>query len=147
MSEAPWNLFTVGDKGVLIPKSRPVMEWITGRYAIGKTVRVKTAQDRSKPQHNLYWEVLRRVVESTDQWVEAEDLHNAIKLHLKMLRGFTLIGGGVHFEPRSTNFNTMDQAEFDRYFKRAMLAIEEATSIDTDELIQEILKEWSREAA
>ena len=130
------------DVPLLRPNTPFSVNQIKERYAEGTILRAKLTQPRSKPHLDLYWAVLDKVVEATgDRWLSYEDLHTAIKLHLRMVHAISLIEGAVKFEPRSISFSKMDQGEFRLFFKKAMLAIEESTGINTDQVIAEIKRD------
>lgn len=152
MAETPqtvWELQQIEHAGlqtpVLLPHNSFSAKLITDTHPLGTVLRARFTKPRSLPHHHLYWAVLQEVVEATDNWGSAEDLHTAVKFHLRMIREIHMItkrGGEqvTKFIPRSTNFDSMDQAEFRLFFKKAMVAIEEATGINTDDLIEEFKK-------
>lgn len=137
MSEMPWTLLKF-DGLKLHPSTGLDLKMIADRYPMGTELRGKFAKPRSLPHHRLYWAVLTEIVEATDAWLSIDDLHESIKLHLRMVREVHMINGGVRFVTRSINFDSMEQGEYRLFFKRAMLAIEEATGINTDEVIEMI---------
>lgn len=142
MSEMPWSLWRV-DENCLTPKGAYDLHLVTEKYKAGTLLRARFAQPRSLPHHNLYWAVLEHIVQATQMWNSSEDLHEAIKLHLHMVRGIAMLGGGmVRYITKSTDFTSMDQGEFRLFFKNAMLAIEESTGINTDDVIAEVKKKW-----
>lgn len=90
------------------------------RYSIGATVEVRIMQRRSLPQQRLYWSILARVVENTDQWPSSEHLHEALKLHLGYTQPLRTVDGRTTWRPDSTAFAAMDAAEFKVFFDRSM---------------------------
>ena len=146
MSEMPWALFEVQEDFSLKPKRALDLELVQARFKLGATVIGKYKRSRSKPQHDLYWEILRRVVKGTGRWHAPEDLHEAIKLDLRMVTGLSMMNGEVRFIARSTSFTAMDDDEFQEFFQSAMQSIAEATGIDTDDLIAEIKGDERRAA-
>lgn len=147
MSETPQTVWTLeplkteqGTIPILTPHNDFSGKLIAETYPMGTMLRARFIKPRSIPHHHLYWAVLQEVVEATGAWATVEDLHTAIKLHLRMVQEIRMIqkrNGEVEtrFLPRSIAFDKMDQAEFRLFFKKAMLAIEESTGINTDELI------------
>jgi hypothetical protein len=123
MSEMPWALLKF-DGSKLHPASSLDLKLIADRYPMGTDLRGKFAKPRSLVHHRLYWAVLSEIVDATDSWLSIEDLHESIKLHLRMVREVHMINGGVRFVTRSISFDAMDQGEYRLFFKRAMLAIE-----------------------
>lgn len=149
MSEAPPLFMRVLPDGVLRPQTRFDLEHISTRYAVGTQLRAKLTQPRSVPRHRLYWSVLAEVVDATgDRWCSVEDLHESIKLHLRMVRGISMLGGGVRYVTASIAFEKMDEGQFKNFFEKAMLAICEETGIDTQALIQAAIEKGTgRESA
>lgn len=139
MGEQPWGLWRF-DGATLAPYAEFDLNLLIEKYAPGTELRGRFAKPRSLPHHRLYWAVLEEVVAATgpgNGWASSEDLHEAIKLHMRMVREVRMMNGGVRFLTRSIAFESMEQGEFRLFFKRAMLAIEESTGINTDELIEQ----------
>lgn len=106
------------------------------RFAIGSEVEVTFSQARSDKQMRLFWVVLGKVVECTD-YPNAEALAKALKIATKHVDSVSLIGGGLHVEPKS--MRDMDREEFSRFFDAAMLvlATDVIPGLDVDALIRE----------
>jgi hypothetical protein len=90
------------------------------RYGMGATVEVRVMQRRSSPQNRLYWSILARVVEQTEEWPTAERLHDAIKLHLGYAHPFRRVTGETVWIPDSTAFSQMPPDEFRTFMDRAL---------------------------
>lgn len=133
-SEMPWGLWTFTGQG-LVPYSEYDFKLVADRYAPGTDLRSKFAQPRSLPHHRLYFAVLMEVVEATGLWLTAEDLHEALKLHMRMVREVRMLHGEIRFVTRSIEFTKMDQGEFRRFFDHAMLTLQEQMGIDTEAMI------------
>lgn len=93
------------------------------RYGIGVDLEVRIMQRRSIPQQRLYWAMLGRVVENTDDWPTSEHLHEALKLHLGYTTPMKTVDGRTVWRPDSTAFASMDGAEFKVFFDRAVETI------------------------
>jgi hypothetical protein len=109
------------------------------RYSFGSDLEVRIMQRRSLPQHRLYWAMLARVVENTDQWPSAEHLHEAIKYHLGYTQPLRTVDGRTVWRPDSTAFASMDAAEFRVFFDRAVEVISEVVlpGVDPIALVSE----------
>lgn len=134
MAEMPPTLWR-WDGSLLRPHSPYDHDVIAERYAPGSDLRARFSKPRSLPHHRLYFAVLQEVVQATGQWASVEDLHEAIKIEMRMLKGITLMNGEVRFLTSSIAFDTLDQGQFKVFFDRAMEAIGQATGIDVDALI------------
>ncbi|MEI9428650.1 DUF1367 family protein [Mesorhizobium sp. Cs1299R1N3] len=86
-------------------------------------VRAAISMPRSLPRHRFYWVLLGIVAENQDRWRTAEDLHTAIKVKLGYIEDFVLIDGSLLIRPRSTNFDSMDELEFQEYLEAALAVI------------------------
>lgn len=134
MAETPPTLLH-WDGTLLRPHAAVDLEILAQRYAPGSTLRGRFSQPRSLPRHRLYWAVLSEVVAATDLWPTPEDLHEAVKLELRMVRGVALLNGEVRFLCASIAFDAMDEGQFRIFFDRAMDAIRVATGIDIEAAI------------
>jgi hypothetical protein len=141
-------MLSVMPNGLLKPLNRFDQEHISSRYAVGSRVRAKITQPRSVPRHRLYWSVLAEVVTATgDRWCDVEDLHESVKIRLRMLRGVSMLGGGVRYVTQSISFESMDEGQFKTFFDKAMAVITEDTGIDTQAILKELTsKSETREA-
>jgi hypothetical protein len=140
MTESPW-IVTTFERNRLVPASAADLEVLAERYRPGTQLRTQFSQPRSLRHHNLYWGVLRRVVEMTGAttWSNAEALNNAVKAQLGMYGpAIIMFNGDVRFELQSTAFSKMDQGAFKIFFEQAMSAIGETTLIDMAEVIDDV---------
>lgn len=108
------------------------------RYAIGADVEVSIKQRRSLPQQRMYWSILARVVENTNEWPTSEHLHDAMKLHLGYSQPLRTVDGRTIWLADSTAFASMDAAEFKVFFDRAMdlIATEILPGVDPMSLLE-----------
>jgi hypothetical protein len=84
------------------------------------SVPVRLLRERNHEQLALYWRVLERLVEATDRWRCAEELHLALKIATGRIGEVTLLTGRRVLVPESVAFDQMSQDEFTRYFDAAM---------------------------
>jgi hypothetical protein len=133
-------LITRPINNVLVPASREDLDFLC-RYTPGAELKTTLSQPRSLKHHNLYWAVLRRVVDMTGGavWPNSKALDYAIKVQLRMFgEGIRLFDGEVRFEVQSISFGSMDQAGFKVFFDQAMQAIAESTAIDMVRVIDDV---------
>lgn len=141
MSDAPPLTLSVLPNGHLKPLNRFDQERIMTRYPVGARVRARVTMPRSKLRHRLYWSVLAEIVAATgERWCDTEDLHESVKIALRMMRGVSLLGGGVRYVTRSTEWEKMGEDEFKIFFDKAMIIIQEDTGIDTQAVIDELTR-------
>ena len=103
----------------------------------GSLFSLKPEKKRSPPQHKLYWQILRKAVQSTNKWATSEHLHNDLKMlcgHYKAtLNAFT---GDVYYTADSTAYEKMTQDEFNKYFETALEKLSTALEFDPMELLE-----------
>lgn len=140
MGEKPF-IITRYDGHVLKPESPVDTAFLDLHYNNGKPLKTVLYQQRSIKHHNLYWAVLRRIVEITggEIWANVNALDYAVKVHLRLFgEGIRLFNGEVRFEVQSISSIAMDQGAFKIFFEQAMNAIGEITLIDMAEVIYEV---------
>lgn len=98
---------------------------------MGADVEVKIKQRRSLPQLRLYWSVLHKIVQATDAYPTAERLHEALKMATGHTVPVKMIGSREIMQiPDSVAFSKMSQADFKRYFDKAMELLATLTGSD-----------------
>lgn len=117
----------------------PVSAWdeeLIERYAVGSDVEVTIHQTKSEKQARLFWSVLGKVLDSTD-YPTTEALATALKIRLKHVNTVSLIGGGIHVQPKS--IREMGGDEFGNFFDAAMdvLASEVIPGLDIEAVVEE----------
>ena len=105
--------------------------------AIGADILVQIRKARNIKHHRLYWALLHAVVEATNLWSDADELHRWLKIELGHYIPHVQPNGTVLCELMPTNFAAMDQITFGNYYSRAIAAIAIETGIDAEALIEE----------
>lgn len=90
---------------------------------------------RSYAQLKLYWAGLERIVEATEMWPTKEHLHRAILLACRYFKTTYTLGGEPRIEVDSASFASMNQREFNLYFKKARAVLLVEADIDWDEVM------------
>jgi hypothetical protein len=111
---------------------------LVAKIPLGEDVAVKIMRDRSLPQHNLFWTVLRYVAEASE-WETAERLLVALKLRLGRYDLMKLPSGKVVPVPDSISFSAMTQDDFQQFMEMSfvILCTEVLPDMDRDRLIAE----------
>ena len=116
--------------GRLVPVSQYDAERMED-YAQGSLFNLTATKQRSNPQHNLYWSILRKVAKSTGKWPTEHHLHDELKLACGYVRShFSALDGSFVRIPDSIAFEKMDQAQFRQYFDMAMAKLAEGVGYD-----------------
>lgn len=96
---------------------------------------------RSNAQLKFYWVGLERIVEATDMWPTKEHLHRAILLACGYFKTTYTLSGDPRIEVDSASFASMNQHEFNLYFKKARAALLIESGIDWDEVMPALMGE------
>jgi hypothetical protein len=62
----------------------------------GREVEITIHQDRSLPHHRLYWSLLHTIVQNSDHYRSATDLHESLKIALGVTRRIKLLTPSEH---------------------------------------------------
>jgi hypothetical protein len=90
----------------------------------GKALKaVVTQPRRSNPQLRLYWSMLGLVAANLDQDIEAEALHDWLKLKLGLVTYIRQRNGKAVAVPKSVAFDKMEHPEFTAYFDKVKLLL------------------------
>jgi hypothetical protein len=107
-------------------------------YPFNAEVKLVVTRPRSVRENSFYWVCLQNLIDAgAADFPNPEMMHNAIKLELGYVKAIKTLDGAAHFIPDSTDFNTMDQAEFNHFMKRADKLLIEAYGKGFDELKKE----------
>ncbi len=116
--------------GRLVPVSQYDAERMED-YAQGALFNLSSTKQRSNPQHNMYWSILRRVAKATGKWPTEHHLHDELKIACGYVRiKLSALNGELVNIPDSISFDKMNQAEFFKYFELAMKKLAEGIGYD-----------------
>ena len=96
----------------------------------GTAFLVRVRRPRNPKHHRLYWGMLSQVVDATGRWSSRDALHKWIKYQLNLYTVTAFDGGRVIVEWDSTDYMSMDQADFREFFDQAVAAICIETGVD-----------------
>jgi hypothetical protein len=85
----------------------------------GTQVRAQITQSRNVAHHRLFFGALQVAFEAQDRFPTVEALLDAMKIGLGLYDTYE-ISGRQFMRVRSISFGAMDQAEFSRFFDRAV---------------------------
>ena len=110
-------------RGAFLVPCAPMDSDALMRFPTAKRLSVRVTQPRSVPQHRLYWSMLTLVADNLDQPINADDLHEWLKLKLGYARPVRQRNGEIVYVARSIAFDTMEQPEFREFFDRAVTVL------------------------
>lgn len=96
-----------------------------GEIAVGAIVRVRATKPRSGPHSRKFWALMDAVADAADEregWT-AKRAANVVKIltgHTEIVR---MPDGSLVEWPASIAFDKMDQAEFNRFYEKALAVV------------------------
>jgi hypothetical protein len=120
----------------LVPCSAYDAEQIA-RFGMGSTVEAILHEPQSEKQARLLWRIVGIVADNTDDYPNADALMLALKIRLAHADSVSLLGGGLHLNPRS--LKELDREGLSRFFDRAMEVIssEVIPGLDIKKLVKD----------
>ena len=118
------------DRGRLLPVSGYDADELAG-YPQGQEFDLKPRGKRSQPHHRMYWWQLAQIVKATEAFATSEHMHKWAKITLGYVEPVLgpkgqVVGTSVD----STDFESMDQAQFRVYYERFTRLVAEEMGID-----------------
>jgi len=97
----------------------------------GKQVLVKVRQARNAKHHRKYWGLIAAIVEATGAWPSPEACHRWVKARLQHYEAVE-VDGRIVWEWLPTDFASMPQAEFSRFYEAALAELALETGLDPE---------------
>ena len=133
MTTTTARVVSVAPDGKMILHAEPLAD---STLVAGAEVTVDIKRPRSAKQHRWYWAMLRAVVDATDRWRSAQELHTWIRWRLGLYEPIAVDGETVILEWQSIAFGAMDEARFRWLIENATTEIAMETGIDPDDLME-----------
>ncbi len=86
----------------------------------GQTFLIDLKVQRNVKQHKLFFSLLRMVVDNSDEYQSTDELLINLKIATKHVKTIIGYNGQTYYIPQSISFETMDQVEFQEFFKRCI---------------------------
>lgn len=127
----------------LVPADKYAQEKIEGLKE-GKWHKAKIGQVRYLPFHSKYWVLLGEIVENSDIYhlkakeQAIQELHISIKYGIGYVEKVEVVSGEekVYYNiPKSTDFATMDNLEFEDYYNSAMDWLRTQSQLNTEGIV------------
>lgn len=108
------------------------------KFKVGEMYQIEISKPRNVLFHRKYFALLNLVFENQEYFTD----FNALRSFVIIKSGYyirTVTKKGVHFEPKSISFASMDQVEFDKLFDKTLdFIIAEFLPLTKDEIKAEI---------
>lgn len=103
-----------------------------------KPVLVRVEQPRNPEHHAKLWALANAVANFCDDFADAEDAVEWVKLHIPaMHKAYTLHDGRVVVSTKSISFASMDQTRFGRFYDRALWLWSQKIGCDPELLLEQ----------
>lgn len=107
----------------------------------GEIIKSDMKRPRNGAQHRLYFALLSKVQENTDdRWPNTDALLQAVKIALGHFDTMQLVDGRIVPHPRSISFGSMPQDDFRRFFDDTVKLVitKIIPGLDRNDLMREI---------
>jgi len=108
--------------GALVPADVHADEFL-GSLKEGREVLLSARKARSVQQHRLFFGLLAKVVDNSEDFQTVEELLDAVKIATGHVERRMTLDGAVYLAPRSINFASMPQDKFRAFFDRAVFLL------------------------
>lgn len=105
--------------GNLRPWDERALEFLR-KLPQGKVVEVEIKRARNPQHHRKFFALLNLVWSNQERYPSVDCLLAALKISIGHVDMITMPGGKTHLIPRSINFASMNQDEFDDFYKRCL---------------------------
>ena len=135
---------TVGIKFIAVRKDRVLIPH--GAYSVqqlelipqDKHVSIELRQPRNPDHLNKYWAILSKAAENDPELTSADDLHEWIKIRLRMVKGYKDWNGQIVAVTKSISVESMDQIKFNNFYDRALDLLADRLGVDPVSLLDAI---------
>jgi hypothetical protein len=103
-----------------------------------KPVIVTVHQARNPEHHNKIWAIAAKVADHDDDFLDADDAMDWVKMHIPNMRSIVVMNDGrTVVRTKSISFASMDQIRFNRFYDRALYLWAEKIGTDPETLLEQ----------
>lgn len=118
----------------LVPADEEAKQAIR-KYKIGETLRAKITKPRDYRNHKHYFALLNLTFENQDRYTSFEHFRKAMQIAAGHVDEVIKLDGEIVFIPKSIDYSTLDELEFQKVFGATMrVCAEMLGDLDLDEL-------------
>ena len=133
MSKHLWKKVYNGGRFCLAPACRDAELWI-GKMAVGACAMIDPKKPRNLDHHRKLFALLGLAVDNWPVDVTTDSLLGLIKIKTGHTTPIKSADGTIYHIPKSSNFESMGQTEFDPFYEKAVQLIALALGVTPDEL-------------
>lgn len=90
------------------------------RWKIGETLRCTVKKPRDYTNHKRYFALLNLTYENQERYTSFEHFRKAVQIEAGHVEEIITLDGEVHLIPKSIDYSTLDELEFDAVFGATM---------------------------
>ncbi len=136
MSKATWKKMILAGTPCLVPNCPDAVNWLS-KTKLEQGVLIDPRRPRNINHHRKFFALLRLAVENWPVEITQEALLGLIKIKIGHANPVQSADGTIHYIPRSINFESLDQQEFEPFYDSALKLIATALGVDPGTLNQE----------
>jgi hypothetical protein len=127
-------------RGFKLEPITPYDEEALYKFAEGCDLTVTIKRPRSNKQHRFFWGLLQKVCENHDVYRQADQLLLWLKVRMGYVEEVRFHNEKVWWVAKSTNYNSMPQDEFRKFFDEALdiIVTEVIPDLNKEELVREV---------
>ncbi len=139
MAKATWKKTILAGTPCLVPYCRDAEDWLR-KTSLDQGVLIDPRRPRNIRHHRKFFALVKLAVDNWPVDITINALVGLIKIrtgHADPVKGADSV---IHWIPRSINFESMDQDEFEPFYEKAVQLIALALGVDAETLDNEASK-------
>ena len=138
MSKHTWKKMILAGSACLVPNCIDAENWLK-KTKLEQGVLIDPRRPRNLQHHKKFFALVGLAVDNWPEEMTVLRLVGLIKIKTGYADPVQDAAGVIHFIPRSINFESMDQDEFNPFYEKATQLIALALGVDVDTLDKETL--------
>lgn len=132
---------TLQRNGSRLEPMNPIMEEFLLKYPAGVDLKCKITRQRSLIENNFYWAGMQFGIDNNEflsmKFPQPDKMHKALLDDLNYITFYTKFNGEIVRAADSTDFNSMGEDEFNKYFNAAQVYVVSAIGWNPWEAMKE----------
>lgn len=140
MSKHTWKKLILAGTPCLVPNCKDAEEWLK-KTKLEQGVLIDPRRPRNVNHHRKLFALLNLAAENWPVDITTTALLGLIKIKTGHADPVQSADGTIHYIPRSINFESMDQQDFEPFYEMAIRLIALALNVDPEALEAETLQQ------